>query len=95
MAWRSAGPSWTLMAAASPAPHVPEAGRAHWWLATSYERVNRFADARHEFEQAAFSMQPGQIRLVQVPGGLSIFLVRAVDRAGNASPPLTPHAARW
>ena len=39
---------------------IPASARAHWWLATSYEHVNRFADARHEFEQAASGAVAGR-----------------------------------
>jgi tetratricopeptide (TPR) repeat protein len=32
---------------------LPDSALAHWWLALSHERVNRFAEARREFAQAA------------------------------------------
>ena len=50
---------------------IPASGRAHWWLATSYEHVNRFADARHEFEQAASSAVAGRSHLLGTVGRLA------------------------
>ena len=32
---------------------LPDSVRARWWLGVTYERLNRFVDARREFEQAA------------------------------------------
>ena len=32
---------------------LPESMRARWWLGVTYERLNRFLDARRTFEQAA------------------------------------------
>jgi tetratricopeptide (TPR) repeat protein len=32
---------------------LPDSVRAHWWLGVTYERLNRFVDARQEFERAA------------------------------------------
>ena len=50
---------------------IPASGRAHWWLATSYERVNRFADARREFEQAASMAVAGRSHLLGTVGRLA------------------------
>jgi tetratricopeptide (TPR) repeat protein len=58
---------------------IPASARAHWWLATSYERVNRFADARHEFEQAASKAVAGRSHLLATVGRLAS---GAADGAG-------------
>lgn len=50
---------------------IPASGRAHWWLATSYERVNRFADARREYEQAATTAVAGRSQLLGIVGRLA------------------------
>ena len=50
---------------------IPASGRAHWWLATSYERVNRFADARREYEQAATAAVAGRSQLLGIVGRLA------------------------
>ncbi len=50
---------------------IPASGRAHWWLATSYEHVNRFADARHEYEQAASMAVAGRSHLLATVGRLA------------------------
>jgi len=50
---------------------IPASGRAHWWLATSYEHVNRFADARHEYEQAASMAVAGKSYLLATVGRLA------------------------
>jgi tetratricopeptide (TPR) repeat protein len=50
---------------------IPASGRAHWWLATSYERVNRFADARREYEQAASAAVAGRSHLLGIVGRLA------------------------
>ena len=50
---------------------IPASGRAHWWLATSYERVNRFADARQEFEHAASTAVAGRSHLLATVGRLA------------------------
>jgi tetratricopeptide (TPR) repeat protein len=50
---------------------IPASGRAHWWLATGYEHVNRFADARHEYEQAASSAVAGRSHLLGTVGRLA------------------------
>jgi tetratricopeptide (TPR) repeat protein len=38
----------------------PESPRAHLWLASSYERFNRFVDARHEYERAVGGTAAGR-----------------------------------
>jgi superkiller protein 3 len=58
---------------------IPGSGRAHWWLATSYERVNRFADARREYEQAALMAVAGRSHLLGIVGRLAS---AAADNAG-------------
>ena len=58
---------------------IPASGRAHWWLATSYEHVNRFADARREFEQAASMAVAGRSHLLATVGRLAS---GAADNAG-------------
>jgi tetratricopeptide (TPR) repeat protein len=58
---------------------IPASGRAHWWLATSYEHVNRFADARHEFELAAASAVAGRSYLL---GTVARLASAAADNAG-------------
>jgi tetratricopeptide (TPR) repeat protein len=58
---------------------IPASARAHWWLATSYEHVNRFADARHEFEQAASGAVAGRSYLFATVGRLAS---GAADGAG-------------
>jgi tetratricopeptide (TPR) repeat protein len=50
---------------------IPASARTHWWLATSYERVNRFADARHEYEQAASMAVAGRSHLLATVGRLA------------------------
>jgi len=58
---------------------IPASARAHWWLATLYERVNRFADARREFEQAAAKAVAGRSHLLGAVGRLAS---GATDGAG-------------
>ncbi len=71
---------------------VPDSGRAHWWLASAYERVNRFADARREYEDAAAAAVAGQSHLYGAIGRLAsgaADLTGALDaftRAVTASP---------
>ena len=42
---------------------LPDSALAHWWLALSHERVNRFADARREFTLAAAGAVAGESQL--------------------------------
>jgi len=58
---------------------IPTSARAHWWLATSYERVNRFKDARDEFERAASNAVAGRSHLLGAVGRLAS---AAADGAG-------------
>ena len=58
---------------------IPASGRAHWWLATSYERVNRFDDARREFELAASTAVAGRSHLLATVARLAS---GAADNAG-------------
>ena len=69
---------------------IPASARAHWWLATSYERVNRFADARQEFEQAASKAVAGRSHLLATVGRLAS---GAADGTG-AIDALTPRGHR-
>ena len=39
---------------------LPDSALAHWWLGRAYERLNRFADARREFELAAAGAVAGR-----------------------------------
>jgi tetratricopeptide (TPR) repeat protein len=39
---------------------LPDSRRAHWWLGVSYERLNRFVEARQEFERAAEGVVTGR-----------------------------------
>ena len=50
---------------------IPASERAHWWLATSYEHVNRFDDARHEFAQAASKAAAGRSYFLGAVGRLA------------------------
>jgi tetratricopeptide (TPR) repeat protein len=50
---------------------IPASARAHWWLATVYERVNRFAEARPEFELAAAKAVAGRSHLQGAVGRLA------------------------
>jgi tetratricopeptide (TPR) repeat protein len=72
---------------------LPESALAHWWLALSLERLNRFADARQEFSQAASGAVAGEGQLhaavgrsasaaADVPGAIQSF-VRAVNADPN------------
>ena len=71
---------------------IPGSGRAHWWLAMSYERLNRFADARAEFERAAAAAVAGQSHLYGTIGRLASGAadldgaVDALTRAARAEP---------
>ena len=71
---------------------IPDSGRAHWWLAMSYERLNRFADARAEFERAAAAAVAGQSHLYGTIGRLASGAtdldgaVDALTRATRAEP---------
>lgn len=71
---------------------LPDSALAHWWLALSLERLNRFADARREFAQAASGAVAGEGQLhaavgrsasaaADVPGAIESFI-----RAVNANP---------
>ena len=71
---------------------LPDSALAHWWLALSLERLNRFADARREFSQAASGAVAGEGQLhaavgrsasaaADVPGAIQSFI-----RAVNANP---------
>jgi tetratricopeptide (TPR) repeat protein len=72
---------------------LPDSALAHWWLALSLERLNRFADARREFARAASGALAGEGQLhaavgraasaaADVPGAIQSF-VRAVDANPN------------
>lgn len=59
---------------------LPSSARAHWWLATTYERVNRFDDARREYERAAAGAVAGRSHLYGAIGRLAS---GAADLAGT------------
>lgn len=72
---------------------LPESALARWWLASAHERVNRFADARVEYERAAAAAIVGQHQLLgavgrlaagaaDVPGAIDAF-ARAVSAEPN------------
>ena len=58
---------------------LPESALARWWLASAYERVNRFADARRELARAAASAVSGESHLHASVGRLAS---SAADVAG-------------
>ena len=72
---------------------LPESALAHWWLALSLERLNRFTVARREFSEAASGAIAGEGQLhaavgrsasaaADVAGAIQSFL-RAVDANPN------------
>lgn len=71
---------------------LPASTRAHWWLAMAYERVNRFDDARREYEKAAAGATAGQSHLYGAVGRLAsgaadlAGAVNAFERAVQARP---------
>jgi len=50
---------------------LPDSALGRWWLGSGYERVNRFADARREFELAAASVVAGRSQLFASIGRLA------------------------
>jgi tetratricopeptide (TPR) repeat protein len=71
---------------------VPESALAHWWLASAFERVNRFNDAWEKYEIAASAAVTGESQLhaavgrfasaaADLPGAISAF-----SRAVTAQP---------
>ena len=71
---------------------LPESVLGHWWLASLHERVNRFADARVEYQRAAAAAISGESQLYGAVGRLAsgaADLPGAIDafaRAVSASP---------
>ena len=72
---------------------LPDSALAHWWLALSHERVNRFADTRREFALAAAGAVAGESQLhaavgraasaaADVPGAIEAF-TRAIAANPN------------
>ena len=72
---------------------LPDSALARWWLGWGYERLNRFADARREFELAAAGAVAGRSRFyasigrlageaADVPGAIAAF-TRSVDASPN------------
>jgi|SoiMethySBSTD1v2_1073268.scaffolds.fasta_scaffold00729_5 tetratricopeptide (TPR) repeat protein len=55
---------------------LPDSGRAQLWLASSYERVNRYADARHVLESALDKAVAG---VGQIHGSLGRLASAAAD----------------
>jgi tetratricopeptide (TPR) repeat protein len=49
----------------------PESGVAHWWLGRVYEKLNRIADARREYEVAVSAALTGRATLYASIGRLS------------------------
>ncbi len=50
---------------------LPGSALAHWWLASTYERLNRFVDARREAESAAAMAVAGEDQLYGAVGRLT------------------------
>jgi len=50
---------------------LPDSALARWWLGWSYERLNRFDDARREFERVAAGAVAGRSRLFASVGRLA------------------------
>jgi tetratricopeptide (TPR) repeat protein len=72
---------------------LPGSTLARWWLGRGYERVNRFADARREYELAAAGAVAGRSRFyasigrlageaADVPGAIAAF-ARSVSASPN------------
>ena len=64
---------------------LPDSARAHLWLASSYERMNQYAEARHAYEAAARDAVTG---LSQLYGSIGRLASAAADFPG-ASEALT------
>jgi tetratricopeptide (TPR) repeat protein len=58
---------------------LPESALAHWWLSSTYETLNRFADARQEATQAAAAAVAGESQLY---GSIGRLATGAADFAG-------------
>ncbi len=71
---------------------LPDSAQAHWWLGSSYERANRLADARPEFDRAAGGLVSGHSELYAMIGRLAeqsadfTGSITARARAVNARP---------
>lgn len=71
---------------------LPESALARVWLASAYERVNRFADAREESERAAAAAVAGESQLLgsvgRMASGAADFAgaIEALTRAVHANP---------
>jgi tetratricopeptide (TPR) repeat protein len=72
---------------------LPDSVQARWWLGWGYERLNRFADARREFELAAAGAVTGRSQFyasigrlatgaADVPGAIAAF-ARSVSASPN------------
>jgi len=72
---------------------LPDSALARWWLGWGYERLNRFADARREFELVAADAVAGRSQFyasigrlaggaADVPGAIAAF-ARAVSASPN------------
>lgn len=57
---------------------LPDSALARWWLGSSHRRLNRFADARHDFELAAASVVIGR-------GAVFASIGRLASAAGDFS----------
>jgi tetratricopeptide (TPR) repeat protein len=58
---------------------LPDCALAHWWLGLAYERVNRFAEARQEFELVAAAAVAGES---QLHASVGRFAMNAADVPG-------------
>ena len=71
---------------------LPDSARARWWLASGYERVNRFADARQELERVVAAAVSGESQLHRSVGRLASGAadfpgaIAAFQRAVSAQP---------
>ena len=52
---------------------LPDSALAHWWLASTYEHVNRYADARQEFQRAAAGTASGESQLHAAVGTIRVW----------------------
>jgi tetratricopeptide (TPR) repeat protein len=71
---------------------LPDSALAHWWLASTYEHVNRYAEARQEFQRAAAGAVSGESQIHAAVGrfasGAADFpgAIDAFTRAVSADP---------
>jgi tetratricopeptide (TPR) repeat protein len=58
---------------------LPDSALAHWWLASTFEHVNRYAEARQEFQRAAAGAVSGE---GQIHAAVGRFASGAADFPG-------------